>query len=224
MKNSATKLSIVLTLALAPLAMADDITQNTSLDLEKFAVRCSGAGATTVNHYYRRFDLDGEFGLMGDVDINGISYGISSTADPMGVVSKVPYFVRLYAIANNDDTLLANLQLLTEKPQSIADTDAIEKRSNISASIDANTFDLVANISYELTATEGHDWRLYRNNAGQSGDSFLRSSLCGFSELTSFADLGEPNHHLVMVVHHSEPDSSCYVIKANTGKSFTICL
>ncbi len=72
-----------------PLA-ARSITQSTNPNvLEATSVACASGGITTDNGYWRLFDLDAEFDLVGEFCTKDVDYGIESSNGPQNMTVNV---------------------------------------------------------------------------------------------------------------------------------------
>ena len=162
------------------------------------SVACHSGGSHTENSYYRRFDLDGEFGLFQTLQIDSVDIGIETAAGGSG---SQPVEVRLYAIANADTLVLANLTPISSTSFSQADASLIVRNFPVTGTIEPSTDDLVVELFTPDGQAAGHSFFIGSNTLGQTAPSYIRAPDCGIPEPTDSAAIGFPLMHIVMIVH-----------------------
>ncbi len=182
-----------------PLA-ARSITQSTNPNvLHNTSVACAGGGITTDNSYWRLFDLDAEFDLVGDFCTENVDYGIETSEGPQNLTANVHCL---------DDGLPLLIQFLTLAGTATQDQpEATLEFFNIEVTGCCNTDDqsmavaLVSDDCLEL----GTCVNLFigSNSLGQTASTYISAPDCGFDEPTPTDAIGV-GIHLVMVVNGND--------------------
>ncbi|MBZ0111273.1 MAG: IPTL-CTERM sorting domain-containing protein [Thermoanaerobaculia bacterium] len=180
----------------APDGGATSITQ--SLDTATITSLNSVACPADDDSYYRRFDLDGEFGIIGQYDISSVDIGVESNIG-------ASLTVNLYTIPNADPLLVANLTPIgTALVSPLTAPDLSIANLPVAGSVlDPAAVDLVVEI-VALDTTNAFTFFIGSNANGQTAPSYLRSVGCGAAEPTDTGTLGFPGMHILMVVNGDE--------------------
>lgn len=181
------------------------ITQNTSSTIiTTNSVNCPNGD----NHYWRRFDLDGQHGISNILDVSSVDFGVAAARAPSG---SVPVEVRVYSIANADSFVHSNLTLLGSAAYNVPNTTGTAVMPNVAVtgSINGSSHDLVVEIYAALPFQAGVQGFLYGyNKDAQTGPSYLSSPAippngCNLSEPTDLAaiNVAFADMSLVMAVN-----------------------
>ncbi|MCF6300462.1 MAG: hypothetical protein L3J52_05015, partial [Proteobacteria bacterium] len=168
------------------------LSQNT--DVSTITALNSVACPSDNDSYLRRFDLDGDHGLTGPIDIDNIDFGVETTTG-------IGLTVNLYSIANADALLLANLNLIgsTAIAVTAADIGTIVN-AVVAGSINGATDDLVVEI-FAPDTTQATTFFIGSNANGQSAPTFLMAAGCAAAEPTDVAGLGFADMHAIIVAN-----------------------
>ena len=87
------------------------ITQSNSLTIQAGnSVSCNASGFHADNSYMRRFDLDGDHGIINPFVVSSVDFGVETAESGTGLTQ--PVDVNLYTIPAGDPLLFANLNLI----------------------------------------------------------------------------------------------------------------
>ncbi len=163
------------------------------------SVSCNGGGQHTDNHYLRRFDLDGDHGMLGGFDVSGVSFAIEQAISSGGAGQ--PLAVNLYTIPAADALLFANLTPISSTDIVQADTTLSSVNVAVTGTVDDTVAsDLVVAIFSPDGQAAGHSFFIGSNANGETAPSYIAAPDCGLTEPTAMADVGFPNMHIVMTV------------------------
>ena len=157
-------------------------------------VACHFNGNLAENHWYRRFDLHGHYGVSKGFAVTQLVVAVEKAFSLDGTL---PGHVAVSAIDHGDPLLLADLEPLASVPvdyESAADGTLL--KLPVTAVVPAGK-DLVV----EAVVQAGTDSELFRvgaNSAPEVADDYLRADVCGYTQPTPFASIGWPlqNHVL----------------------------
>jgi uncharacterized repeat protein (TIGR01451 family) len=145
---------------------------------------------TARESFYRAFTL-GDFGINGQFDVSAVSFGIetlNTTAD---------LTVNLYTL--DGPMSVASLTLIGSATQSFTAQTLQVVTVPVAATVPPG-----ATLVVEIAAPAMTGHQLFvpgSNNLGQTGPSYVNSfGQCSVSDITDYADLGQPDIHLVMSV------------------------
>ena len=164
------------------------------------SVSCNAGGLHADNSYMRRFDLDGDHGVTGSINIDSVDIGIETAA---GTGGTQPITINLYSIANADALLFANLNNIGTLSANVADASAVIQNFVVTGTIDGTTDDLVVEVFTPDGQGAGHSFFMGSNTAGQIAPSFIAAAACGITEPTDTAAIGFPTMHIVMTINAS---------------------
>ena len=162
------------------------------------SVSCNGGGLHTDNSYLRRFDLDGDHGVTGLINVDSVDVGIETAA---GATGSQPVEVRLYSINNASALEFVNMTLIGTLVTTVADASAVVQNFVVTGGINGLTDDLVVEFFTPEGQTDGNSFFIGSNDAGQSAPSYIFAAACGLTAITSTGDIGFGNMHIVMVVN-----------------------
>ncbi len=182
-----------------PLA-ARSITQNVNPNvLDPVSVACAGGGITTDTSYWRLFDLDGEFDLVGDFCTTNVDYGIESSVGPQNLTANVHCL---------DDGLPFLIEFLTlagtatqDQPEAVLEFFNIEVAGCCDSAGQSMAVALVSDDCLEL----GTCVSLFigSNSLGQTASTYVSAPDCGIDEPTPPGGI-LPEMMLVMVVNGND--------------------
>jgi len=152
------------------------------------------------NSYYRRYDLNGEFGISTSFSVTSVDVGIESAAAGSGGAQ--PIEIRLYRIATGNPLLLGNLVPVGSLITTVADASlAVVNFPVTSSAVNAQTSDLVVEVFTPDGQAAGHSFFIGSNDSGQTAPSWLRAPDCGAAEPVATADVGAPDMHVVLIAN-----------------------
>ncbi len=164
------------------------------------SVQCGAGGLHADNSYMRRFDLDGDHGVTGSINIDSVDIGIESATGNGGTQ---PVTVNLYSIANADAFLFANLTNIGTLNTNVADVAAVVQNFIVTGTINGATDDLVVELFTPDGQVAGHSFFYGSNATGQIAPTFIAAAACAITEPTDTAVIGFPDAQIVMVVNAS---------------------
>ncbi len=164
------------------------------------SVSCSAGGLHADNSYIRRFDLDGDHGVTGSINIDSVDIGIETAA---GAGGTQPITINLYSIANADALLFANLNNIGTLSTNVADAATVIQNFVVTGTINGTTDDLVVEVFTPDGQAAGHSFFMGSNAAGQIAPAFISAAACGITEPTDTAAIGFPDAQFVMTVNAS---------------------
>jgi len=168
-------------------------------------ISCAATGApqTTVdNSYWREFDL-GDFGVTTGVDISSVEFGIESLTLPTLLEADIT--VNLFqapagsAPATTFDQVGSAIVSLGDRALEVITVD-------VTGSLDAGT-SLIVEIQVPDFQAEGGAGDVYfpgANSFGESAPSYISSVGCATPEPVTYASIGFPETHLIIVANGSE--------------------
>ncbi|WP_440223901.1 choice-of-anchor J domain-containing protein [Dokdonella sp. MW10] len=181
--------------------LSNALTQN--LDTETITSGLSVA-CITQTRWLRRFDLDGDFGRNGRLDVASVDIGV------MRAYSSVPIHVRLYRIAEGAEFTYANLVQVGSHTITV-NQEASGRVLNIPVTgtiPDASTQDLVVEI---VKPDFNREFWPGFNQAIQTAPTYVSfdAENCGlFPEPTNLENVpGAPDASLLMIVNLADPSS-----------------
>ena len=163
------------------------------------SVACPGDN----DSYLRRFDLDGEFGIVDPFTVESVDYGVETS------VSATNVQVNLYSIPDGAALTFANLTSIGSVTlPAFPDTTAAVINTPVAGTIaDPVATDLVVEV-FAPDFTGGYTFFIGSNANGQTAPTYLSSPVCGAPEPTDTALIGFPNMHMVMVVNGDVADAT----------------
>lgn len=163
--------------------------------------------------YLRRFDLDGDHGITGPINVTDVDFGVETSTGNGGPAGLT---INLYSVANGDATTYANMTLVGTAPVSAMDGPTYIINAPVAGTVDGSTDDLVVEI-FAPDFTNATTFFVGSNPNGQTGPTLLSSPGCGAAEPTDIASLGFPGMHMIMVVNGTLPpmDSDLSLSAAN---------
>ncbi|MEM9383408.1 MAG: hypothetical protein AAGB93_25930 [Planctomycetota bacterium] len=186
-------------------------------------IHCSNMGISTENQYLRRYSPGVDCGAGGDFFVTGANYAVEVAASVTGSQS---IFVRAYSIPSGDVLAYANLTLLADVEDVIAD-EALTLRSVTFPTVvvvPAGS-DLVLEVAKLTDLTAGDTFIPGGNSLGETGASFIAATSCGLADPAPLGAIGFPNANLILdaVFQSSVGDAVCGPNEANsTGVPATI--
>ena len=165
-----------------------------SVDNETLAagtIACGGGGTTRENSWFRTY-TPADFGLSGDVQIDGLEFAYTfagAGADGTGVI-------RAWT---SDDVFPAGTYTQIAEAQMTYDLAGADVKTffpfDVPAVVDANT-----EIIVEVFAEDDpdNDIRLYDNDLGENGPGYVFSATCGLTAPTPFSAIGFPDNHIIL--------------------------
>ncbi len=160
-------------------------------------VACHFNGVLAENHWYRRFDLSGHYGVSKGFAVSRLVVAVEKAFSLDGTL---PGHVAVSAIDDGDPLLLANLEPLASVPvdyESVADGALFTVP--VTAVVPAGK-DLVV----EAVVQAGTDSELFRvgaNTAPELADDYFRADVCGWTQPTPFTAVGWPmQSHILYAV------------------------
>ncbi len=182
---------------------ASSYTQNTdpATVTPATSVQCGSGGVHADNSYMRRFDLDGDHGVTGSINIDSVDIGIESAVAGAGGMQ--PVTINLYSIPNADALLFANLTSIGTLSTNVADAVTVIQNFVVTGAINGSTDDLVVELFTPDGSGSGHSFFFGANNAGQIAPTFIAAAACGIAEPTDTAAIGFPDAQIVMTVNAS---------------------
>ncbi|TJY58345.1 calcium-binding protein [Sinimarinibacterium sp. CAU 1509] len=193
------------------------ITQNsdTTTITEGNTVSCNAGSYHVENHYFRRFLLNADEGIVNSFTVNAVRFAVETAT--AGIDGSQPVEVLLYSIASTDPLTFANLTYLGSSTVYVGDGTQYFQDVGVSGTIsDPTTQDLVVSIHLANGSGSGYLLFLGSNANGQSHPSYLAAPECGAAEPIDIASLGFPNMHLLMEISGEEES----VIPAECGPGF----
>jgi hypothetical protein len=157
-------------------------------------VACHFNSNLAENHWYRRFDLNGHYGVSKGFAVSQLVVAVEKA---FSVDGTLPGQVAVSAIDHGDPLLLANLEPLASVPvdyESVADGTLL--KVPVTAVVPAGK-DLVV----EAVVQAGTDSELFRvgaNSAPEVADDYLRADVCDYTQPTPFASIGWPSQNHVL--------------------------
>lgn len=174
------------------------LSHSSSLSITEFnTVACgnSGEGTTTANAFYRTFTLT-DFGIIGDLDVEEVQFGIEA------LDTTIDLDVTVYQLDGALST--ANLIELGTTTQSFSAQDLQLVTVPVTGTVPAGETLVVEIAAPDLSGT-GFSFYPGSNAAGETAPSYINSfGSCGISDITSFSSIGFPDVHLVMTVSGEE--------------------
>lgn len=166
------------------------------------------------NSYFRRFDLDGEFGIAGEFTIDSVDFGIENLTG----ITTLTTTVNLYTIPTGAPLTFANLTLIGTAPflVNVAQAGTVVSAPVTGTVTDPTATDLVVEV-FAPDITAGGRFFIGSNALGQTAPSFLASAACGAAEPTDTGTLGFPGMHIVMIVNGDVQSCSVTSIFADNG-------
>jgi hypothetical protein len=136
---------------------------------------CNFGGATTENHWYRRFDLSADHGVAKEFLVSEVVVGVGYATSTDGIL---PGRVDVWVIDKTDPLLVANLEPLASVPVNW-DTapDLSLKTVPVTAVVPAGK-DLVIEAMAE-PGSAGELFSVGANSAPELADDYRSSSFCG---------------------------------------------
>lgn len=175
------------------------ITHNNSTAIEPATgIACGNqdAGYTTENSFWRVFDL-AEFGITGPLDVTSVDLGIEQADLPTGAL---PSRVRFYTL--DGAFLTSNLTLIGTADYTIQEADDL---ALVNVPVSGITFEPSDVMVVEWNYDDGEPTLSSvfpgANNDGASDDTYISAEACGITEPATYASIGFPNNHWVLVVN-----------------------
>ena len=191
-------IALVLVMALAPvvswagvnaaivsITQSNDTTTVTPLN----SVACPGAD----DSYWRAFNL-ASFGITTDYTVSSVDFGV----EDMQFITSIPLTVNLYSTPTG--TFPAGALTLVGTGGGTVTTADAGTIVNIPV---AGTVPAGEDLAVEIFAPDtsnGGNFFIGSNAAGQSAPSYIQSAFCGAAVPTNLASLGFPGMHIIMVV------------------------
>ena len=167
------------------------------------SVSCNAGGLHADNSYLRRFDLDGDHGVVTPLTVLSIDTGVEVSAGAGG--GPQPVTANLYTIASGDALLFGNLALIGSAAFNMPGDGSVDLTvvniPVVGFVDDPFGKDLVVELFTPDGQAVGHSFFLGSNAAGQIGPTFLASAACGVNEPADVASLGFPTMHWVLTVN-----------------------
>jgi hypothetical protein len=216
MKKSTIGIAGIALAGLAASASAQSIQLTHSLEpalVVAGSVACAASEPqrTTVNSYYRSFDL-AALGVTTGMDVTSVEFGIERTLHP---ATEQDVTINLWHdTAGTNPPVIANLVQVGTTTYKQADTTLEIVDIPVTGTIPANGT-LVVEIRSEdhRALTEAAVFFIGSNPFGQNAPSYIRADACGLTSIMDLADPavggGFPNMHIIMTVK-GEPDDGCY--------------
>jgi hypothetical protein len=181
-------------------ATISSITYSTDQSISAGIVACAGGGFVAQNSWYRAFDLAGDFGLSGSVDIEGVEVFLSTVNAGPGGNGAQPVSFALHS-ATAMDLNTATLTELQRINVQLPDINGITPFIiPFDLSVAAATF-LAVEITVPGPSGDGHQFRLGINNTVTTQTTYLSSIDCGIPIPTDVTSIGGGfPHYLVMNV------------------------
>jgi len=161
-------------------------------------VACGNAagGYTTENSWFRTY-TPSEFGLSGDVQLDGLEFAYTYT-DNGGSGVEETGFVRAWT---SDDVFPAgNYTLIAEGPVSLGSAGADVKTFfpfTTPAVVDAAT-EVIVEIYIDDSSVDLLQLRIYDNDLGENAPGYLLSGSCGLAAPVTMGSIGFPNNHIIL--------------------------
>jgi hypothetical protein len=182
---------------IAPAGSATSISQmadNTAVSGAGLACADQDSGITGDNSWWRRFYFN-EYGSPGSATIDSVTVLIDSGP-------AIPITINLYTIPHSDAVDTVALEDLTLIGSGTASNDGSEMQAltiPVAGTVtDAQGTDLV--VEYHIDGSDGPFFP-GANASAETHPSFFSSSLCGYDEPTTMADVGFPDSHTILIVN-----------------------
>lgn len=147
---------------------------------------------TTQNSLWRRFDLDGEFGLTDTLSIDSVTFGIEEASQPFTITVNM---YTLEGVLNTDNlTLIGSGEIVVDE-----DSSGTLVTAPVTATA-ASTETLVVELNFPKGKTIPATVHPGSNRAGQSGPTYISAPDCAITQPVDMADIGFPDIHIIMVV------------------------
>jgi hypothetical protein len=185
------------------------ITQNNDTStIETGSVSCGVAGSHTAdNQYLRLFELGADHGLVDDFTVKSVDWAVQQHETPTGELVCSIVTTNLYSIAIGDPFVYANLTLV-----STADTEVCTDMEGTFVNVlmdglfDANTQNLVMELTSPDLSAEVIQFRPGSNTGGVIADAYIASLTCGIDEPTPVTAIGFPDSQYVYIVNGETGD------------------
>jgi len=167
---------------------------NTAVSGAGLACADQDSGITGDNSWWRRFYFN-EYGSPGAATIDSVTVLIDSGP-------AIPITINLYTIPHSDAVDTVALEDLTLIGSGTASNDGTEMQAltiPVAGTVtDAQGTDLV--VEYHIDGSDGPFFP-GANASAETHPSFFSSSLCGYDEPTTMADVGFPDSHTILIVN-----------------------
>ncbi len=165
-------------------------------------IACRQGGFFSENSYLRAFDLDADFGLSGEVKIEGLDFFIFAEAGP-GFGGLQPVDFRLYTAASTDLAAdFASFSEIASLNMMIPDLPEYEfVRIPIKATVDASEVLVVELFHSGGGAAVGHSFDAAAVDGVLPQPTYLLSNACNISTPTLMTDIGFSQQIIMNIIY-----------------------
>jgi hypothetical protein len=199
-----------------PVTLTQSLSQ-TIVALNSVSCNNQTTNSHTDNWYMRRYDLDGQHGILGPFGVTSVSFGVEFAQSGFLIPPTQPMTVRLHTIPAGDPLLFGNLNLLAEENFQLGNMQLGMWQVMISGTVaDPLIDDLVVEVFSPNGQANGHIFFIGSNPDGEIAPSYLAAPDCNVNQPTPTGAIGFPGMNMLINVTGTEEPTQ--VVAGSWGK------
>jgi len=164
------------------------------------SIACGTATDTAENHYYRRFNIAGNYAAAQGFKVTDVAFPVEATDG-----ATVPGTVKVWSIDHAATLTVANLTAVGSTAVNLASVaDGALLTAPVSGTVPAGK-DMVLEVTVPASTT-GLRFFIGSNTAAESAPSYIMAPACAINVPTTMAGIGFSGNHIVLYAHGKSVD------------------